>query len=146
MLPSITSRTRDIPVVDLFDIFFNDLNWYRPTKAAIKPYSEFSVPVDVEEREGEYLITAEVPGVNKEDIDITLEKNQLTLKINKTEDREESKSKYLYKERKALSFNRTIKLPSNLVNEDIKAHLDQGVLHVIVRKSPESQPKKITIN
>jgi len=142
MLPSVNNRIRDLPSFDLFDSFFNDWH-YKPT---VKRNSYFTMPINVEEREEEYLITAELPGINREDIDITLEKNKLNLKINGSEQKEEKTTKYLYKERKSYSGNRTISLPTNITEDKINANLSEGILNITVQKVPEEQIKKITIN
>lgn len=89
-------------------------------------------------------ITAELPGVKIEDLDITLEEDSLTLKGQRFSDSGDDIS-YHRKEREEGQFNRVISLPVRIVPEEGKATMKNGVLVVTLPKAEEAKPKKIEI-
>ena len=96
---------------------------------------------NIEELENEYLVTVEVPGVSKKDINIDYEDNYLTISVEKKE--EISDKKYLRKEITEASYQRSFYLEN--VNEDkIKAKLEDGILNIKIEKvKQEVKNKKI---
>lgn len=90
--------------------------------------------VDVEERENDYLVEAELPGVRKEEVSVSLNENYLTISVSRHAETEEKTKNYLYRERRAASMSRNLYLP-NAKREGIRAKLDGGVLTVTVPKS-----------
>jgi len=90
--------------------------------------------VDVEERENDYLVEAELPGVKKEEISVELHDNYLTISVSRHAETEQKTKNYLHRERRAASMSRNIYLP-NSKREGIRAKLDGGVLTVTVPKS-----------
>ena len=99
---------------------------------------------NIEELENEYLVTVEVPGVSKKDINIDYEDNYLTISVEKKE--EISDKKYLRKEITEASYQRSFYLEN--VNEDkIKAKLEDGILTIKIEKiKQEVKNKKIRID
>lgn len=99
---------------------------------------------NIEELENEYLVTAEVPGVSKKDINIDYEDNYLTISVEKKE--ESTDRKYLRKEITEASYQRSFYLEN--VNEDkIKAKLEDGILTIKIEKlKQEVKNKKIRID
>lgn len=99
---------------------------------------------NIEELENEYLVTVEVPGVSKKDINIDYEDNYLTISVEKKE--EISDKKYLRKEITEASYQRSFYLEN--VNEDkIKAKLEDGILNIKIEKvKQEVKNKKIRID
>jgi len=126
----------------LFDDFANGHRW---------PFAngrDMSMPqIDVSETEGEITIEAELPGVDENDIDVTVSDNLLTIKGEKKQEKEEKKKNYHVTERSYGSFSRSMMLPFDADPKKIKAGFDAGVLKITLPKSPEveSKVKKIAI-
>jgi len=110
---------------NMMEEFFSD--W--PFRRAIDAFK-----VDVQERENDYLVEAELPGVRKEEVSVTLEDKRLTIAVNRMAETEEKTKNYIHRERRAASASRHIYLPG-AKSEGIKARLENGVLTVTVPKS-----------
>ncbi len=93
--------------------------------------------VDVSETEKEYVLTAELPGMDEKDIDIAISNNVLTIKGEKREEHEEKDRNYYYMERSFGSFCREFPLPSEVDEDKIEATFKKGVLTVTLPKLPE---------
>ena len=102
--------------------------------------------VDIYEKEDKFVIKAEVPEINREDIQINLENNVLTLKGERKFEKQEEKENYHRAERYYGMFQRSFTLPSTVDSEKIKASLDKGVLTIEIPKKEEVKPKKIEID
>jgi len=133
------------PMDQLLDSFF-----YGTSVPADKPlYSSF--PVDVEERESSYVLTADLAGFSDDEVDITLNDGLLTItaskmkKAEKSGDKEEE-LKYLLRERINRKYRRSFSLPKDADREAIKASLKNGLLDLTIGKNPESKPVSIKIN
>lgn len=122
-----------------FDDFFRD-----PFFARV---SSWTAPIraDVKETDKEYVVEAEMPGVNKEDIIIDLNNDMLTLGVDIKQERNENEEGYIYKERRSGSFRRSFAVP-NIKNEDVKASYKDGLLTIILPKAePDKKARKIVI-
>ncbi len=104
----------------------------------------FSPSIDLLETEDSFVLYAELPGVDKKDLELSVENNVLSLKGEKKEQKE-SKG-FFRKETWAGSFRRTVALPQTADSEKVKAELANGVLQVTVGKREESKPRRITVN
>ena len=103
--------------------------------------------MDLVEREGQFEITAELPGIDEKDIEIQLSNRLLTIKAEKKEEKQEERKDYHLSERRYGSLQRSFEIPE-LVNADqISATFAKGVLTVRMPKSPEAQKseKKIQV-
>lgn len=109
--------------------------------------SRWMPPVAVSETKDELLLTAELPGMNEDDIGIELENNVLTISGEKTEIREEDdeERKYHVYERSFGSFSRSFTLPRTVDGANIVATFENGVLTVKLPKMPEAKGRKISI-
>lgn len=107
----------------------------------------FSPSVDLREEENKYLLDADVPGMSEDEIDVDLHDNILTLKGEKKSERETKDKDYLCVERSYGSFRRDIALDAEVDQNNIKAELKNGVLHVELPKKAgaKSTHKKIPI-
>jgi HSP20 family protein len=107
---------------------------------------EFMPSFEVKETKDAYVFRADVPGVKDEDIEITLTGTRLTITGKReAEQQEQSDTFYVY-ERSYGTFTRSFTLPEGVDTEHIRTELKDGVLHVIVPKKPEAQPKRITVH
>ena len=103
--------------------------------------------VNVEETGDQLVLTAEVPGMTAEDIDIELENNVLTIRGEKSFEREENEDdkRYHLWERRYGSFQRSFTLPRTVRGDDIKADYQNGILTIRMPKSPEAKSRKIHV-
>ena len=104
---------------------------------------DFYPAVDVYEDIDKIIVEAEIPGIKPKDIEITLNKNVLTIGGKRIV--EEDKRKYWRTERSAGSFIRSFTLPSLVEAEKIDASYNNGILKVCIPKKPEVVPRKIEI-
>ena len=102
--------------------------------------------VDIYDREGEIVIKAELPGLEKKDITIDVKDRVLTLKGERTYDNEVNDDKYYRRERAFGKFERSFSLPDGLDAEKIKADYKDGLLSVEIPKPEKEKPKQITIH
>jgi len=102
---------------------------------------------DMKEGENEYTLSAELPGLSEDDIDLSVANGMITLKGEKTEEKKDEKANYHLTERRYGSFQRAFRLPENVDEAKIKASFDKGVLTVTMPKSKDGkhQERKIKI-
>ena len=130
------------------DMFSNRLSrvfgdaWDSP-----EPTGSWIPAVNVEEAADELLLTAELPGMNEEDINVDIENNILTIHGEKREEREEGGEGHKYDvwERRYGSFHRAFTLPLSVQADAIKADFDGGILTVRLPKAPEAKGRTIKI-
>lgn len=104
-----------------------------------------SFKVDVCDNEKEYIVQAEIPGANKEDVEVEMEKGRLTIAIKKEENKDEETKNYIHKERRTASMSRSIYL-ADAQDSEITAKLENGILEIIVPKVEKTNAvKKIEI-
>ncbi len=107
-----------------------------------------SVPaVDVVEKEKEYQLLAELPGLDEKDVEVSVADDILTIKGEKKEEKEEKAKNYYVSERRYGTFQRSFQLPAGVDAEKIEANFQKGILTVTLPKAPEAlkKEKKIAI-
>jgi len=108
--------------------------------------SEFMPPVSIREDGDKLVLEAELPGMTEKDIEIEFENNILTIRGEKSHEREEHDGeRYHVWERQYGSFQRSFTLPRTVRGEDVSASFDDGVLTVVLPKTPEAKGRKIQI-
>ncbi|TBE41349.1 Hsp20/alpha crystallin family protein (plasmid) [Rhizobium leguminosarum] len=110
-------------------------------------FSRGMLAVDLVESDKAFELSAELPGVDAKDLDVTLADGVLTIKGEKNEAKEEKENDYYLSERRYGSFHRSLELPRGVDSEKIEAKFSNGVLKVTLPKTPERQKndKKITV-
>ena len=103
--------------------------------------------VDVVEDEKAYTVTAELPGIEEKDLDVTVSNGMLVIKGEKKQEKEEKTKNYYLSERSFGSFQRSFSLPDGVDHDKIGANFSKGVLTVTVPKSVDAQKaqKKIEV-
>jgi HSP20 family protein len=98
--------------------------------------------IDIVESAKEFTLTAELPGIDQKDIDVSVEDGMLTIRGEKTEEKkeEEDKKVYLY-ERTYGSFQRSFALPPMVDGANVAAEFEKGVLKIHLPKSADAKPK-----
>jgi HSP20 family protein len=123
----------------MFDDFFT-YSW-----PEMRNIANDSFKLDVEDNEGNYVISAELPGVKKDEVNLTLEDGNLCISIEREEKVDKSDENYIHRERRYSSMQRSVYLVDADINE-VKAKLDEGVLTIEVGKQASvSENKKIEI-
>lgn len=101
--------------------------------------------VDVREDADHLYVEAELPGFTKDDVDITLENQTLTISAERKEEKEE-KGELLLHERRYRQFLRSFTLPPTVDEKSVDAKLADGVLKITLNKREETKPRKISVN
>ena len=104
-----------------------------------------SPSVDIFENDNEVVVKAEMPGMEAKDIDVRLENNVLTLKGERTFEKETKEENYHRIEREYGTFTRSFALPGAVTGEKVTAEYKDGVLKVVLPKKEETKPKAIKV-
>ena len=152
------SETSDQPIIPfwrqgwteidrVFDNFRKDFErtlWF-PTMT-IPSFSVSSLSCDVVDEGDHYVITTEMPGVSKEDIKLNVSDNTIEISAEHKEEEEEKKKNFVRKERKSVSYHRTLPLPEKVDSSKATAKLNNGILTVEITKvNPTPKPKRASI-
>lgn len=95
--------------------------------------------IDISEKDDEILVSAELPGLEEKDVDVTLSDNVLLIRGEKKLEKEEKERGYTYTERSYGSFERRIPIDAEVLSDKVSAVFKNGVLTVTLPKSPEAQ-------
>ncbi len=107
--------------------------------------ADWAPRVDVMEQKDSYIIKAEMPGVNKDDVRITLHENVLSIRGEKKQEKEEKDVNYHRIERSYGTFERQFALPTGVKSDKIDASYKDGILTVPLPKVEEAKPKEIEV-
>lgn len=134
-------------VLEPFRLMRNLFRWdpYReffPEEAA----SSFMPSFDVKETSDAYVFLADMPGIRKEDLDLQLAGNRLTISGKRESDSASDNGRLYSQERSFGTFTRTFSLPEDVESGKVAAELKDGVLRLSVPKSPEVRPQKISVS
>lgn len=127
------------PVPERFLRRFPSLRWMRE-------FEEVSPAVDMYDKKDEIVVKAEVPGVEKENIKISISDNMLTIKGEMKKEEEIKEEDYYYSERSYGSFSRSLTLPAKVVENKVKAEFKDGILEIHLPKAAESKAKEIKVD
>lgn len=136
----------------LFDDFGLS-SWQRPSRSMfdVEPFSRGergfakALAVDIAERDKDFEVTAELPGMDEKDIDVKFADGVLTIKGEKKEETEEKQKDYYRSERSFGSFQRVFRVPDGVAADKIEANFKNGVLTVVLPKSEEAQKREMKI-
>ncbi len=156
MSKALTRRSENLPFFGARDPFFTpffdrffDLDPFR--SEALASSEELSkgnwLPaVDVKETADAYVVHAELPGLSKEDIQVTLENNVLRLSGERRFEKKDEKDNYHRIERAYGTFSRSFTLGAGTMADKVKAEFKDGVLTITIPKSEETKPRAIAIH
>ena len=150
-----TERTRELTPFEEMEKYFENL-WHRrwsrsmawdwPRLADLeKPFAGKLPKVDVIDREKDVLLKAEVPGVKKDDLKVSVTDHTITIKGETSHEEKEEKGEFYRSERTHGAFSRTITLPADVDSEHAKANYKDGLLEVIVPKVKKAQSKIVEV-
>ena len=137
--PAVAYLNRE-PFARLFETFLTETQGEEVSNRNWVP------PVDIQETEEGYRLQAELPGLTKEDIDITLENNILRLSGERKFERDVKKESFHRVERTYGTFSRAFTLPQQVNAEGVQAGFENGVLTILVPKAEQAKPRKISIS
>jgi HSP20 family protein len=101
--------------------------------------------VDIREDQDHFYVEAELPGFKKEEVDITLEDQTLTISAERRSESKDKKGDVLLNERRYSRFLRSFTLPPTVDEQTVNAKLADGVLTITLNKREETKPRKITV-
>lgn len=130
---------------DRFASLFGRLPLRRADERESMTLAQWAPLVDIAEDENEYLIKAELPGVDKKDVKVTLENGDLMISGERKSEKEEKGKTYHRVERVYGSFTRSFSLPTDADPNKIDARFKEGVLEVHVAKGEHAKPKQIEV-
>jgi HSP20 family protein len=143
-MPDLTPRrNNDSPAektgTDLFDMFKSNLldDFMDMTRSGFR--------TDIKEHEDEYVIEAELPGLDKDNITLEINNNNLIISANKEEIIENKGENYIRRERRTGSYQRSFRL-ENVEKDEIEAQYENGILEINLPKKEEGQESRQTID
>jgi len=135
--------------MDEFDRLQDEINklfdWTYPSNRGLFDRS-LSPAVDVVETSDEIVLTCDLPGVKKEDLDLSISRNVITIKGEKKGEQKKEGSRIFRKETWSGSFQRTLSLPETVDPDKVEASMKDGVLTVKIAKREEVKPRQISVN
>ena len=134
-------RRNLVPLPREIDRFFSNFGMDMDSSDTV-----WSPSVDISETEKSYEVIAEIPGMDKKDIKISVQENVLLLSGEKKKEEEKEGHNYHRIERSYGKFERSFKLPTDVKADEIKAKYKDGVLSVEIPKAEEVKPKEITVS
>lgn len=135
----------------MFDNYFSR-GWMRPLQSdwpsfsgLAQPFEGKSPSVDVIERDDVVIVKAELPGVDKKDIDVSVTNNTVTIKGSTSHEEKEEKGDYYRCEISRGSYSRTLSLPAEVDEEKTKAKIKDGILELTLPKLTRSKRHSVKI-
>ena len=142
-------RRNDLdPFNDLIDLQSNINRLFNMSlggRGAAQPVA-WTPNVDIYKEDDSFVMKTELPGLQKEDIDVSVQDNVVTLKGEKKYEKEIDEENYYHSERSFGSFQRSFELPAPVEREKVKASFKDGVLEVKLPLAEEAKPKQIQVN
>ncbi len=147
-----TRPARTLPVstdsLEPFRIMRNLFRWdpFQEPSLLGEAGTAFMPSFDVKETSEAYVFAADMPGIHTGDLDVQLAGNRLTISGKREPEQFKEGERFYSQERSYGAFSRTFSLPEEVESNKVVADLRDGVFHLMVPKSPEVRPQKITIN
>ena len=134
--------------VNLFNQFNDEMNRYfsLTREGAANQEQDWMPAVDIREEDSRYLLTADIPGVDRKDVEITLEEGVLTVKGERSTKTEVAEEGYRRRERTYGTFMRQFTLPETVDTGSISATVKDGVLEIEIPKQDKPEPRRITVS
>jgi HSP20 family protein len=137
-----TAIVRVDPILEEFERVFGDA--WTPWKPVLAT-AGIGMQLDVHETKDELLVKADLPGIDRDNVHITLEDGTLRIEAEKKEDKTEDGTTWYIRERSFGKHSRLIEMPFRIASEKISATLDKGVLEIKLPKAEEAKPKQIEV-
>lgn len=108
--------------------------------------AEWAPAVDIREEEDKYVVSADIPGVDPKDIEVTVDNNVLTISGKRESEKREEREGYRRVERSSGRFFRRFVLPETVDDSKVSAKSDKGVLNITIPKSEKQKAKRIKVS
>jgi HSP20 family protein len=105
----------------------------------------WAIPLDMVQQGDNFIVKASVPGVNPEDIDVSIENDVLAIRGQTKEEREHQEGNYLMRERRSGSFYRALRLPDTLDADQAQLHYEHGVLSITFPRIESKRARRLQI-
>ena len=126
----------------IFDNFFHPALWDKDSESTWN----WEPVADIYENDDHFVVVAELPGVDKKDIQVSVNGRILTLSGERTTNKEVKEESYCHRERSYGRFERSFTLPVDVDNEKVNADYKDGVLKIVIPKQETTKPRKITVH
>ena len=150
-----TEEPRGLMALDDFDRWFDDMlsrRWMSPLDLKFPRFPSLHIPsfiempkVDIIETDDEIKVHAALPGIKKEDLDVTLSNQPLTIKASTNKEATEEKGEFYRREISRGEFQRTLILPSSVDSDKAKASFKDGMLEIVLPKLEKTKRRSIEI-
>lgn len=150
-MPSLLERDFDSIFDEFRRSFESMMRTYYPMAERVRELDVLPIryaPLDFIDEGDHYLIHAELPGFTKEDVEVQIKNDQLSIRAKKETQTEEEEKNYLYQERAFSAFERSVAFPEEVDPSKAKGSMKDGVLELKVPKKepkPEEKPRKIEL-
>ncbi len=139
-------------MMDRFQKEFENF-WEQPPRAHYErflrhpfvPFKGIIPSVDLEDRGKDFKLTVDLPGFSKENIDVEVAEDSVTVQAKQSKTEEEKQKNYVRHERAAQTYYRRIQLPEDVKSDDAKANLNNGTLEIVLPKKEPKETKKLNI-
>jgi HSP20 family protein len=147
MLPMLRDREGSVPRLSRLDQLFNETlaDWFGGRVTEALERGGWFPAVDIREEEGVLTFVADLPGLERDDVEVTLENNVLTVKGERRSEVEEKRDTYHRVERSFGAFTRSFALPHGVDAGKVSAKFTNGVLTLTIPKTEAAKPHKISI-
>lgn len=125
----------------MFDQFFRGWDF----SGFVQEAGTWSPSIDLSETDDNIVVKAEIPGIDPKEVNISIQENNLILKGEKKEEKEEKGKNYYRMERRYGKFSRSIELPASVDIDKINAVCKNGIIEITLPKKEEVRPKQISV-
>ncbi len=124
--------------------------WGQPPKVHyerfMRPFKTMMPSVDVEDRGKDFRLTVDLPGFSKENVDVEVVEDAVTIQAKQTKAVEETQKNFIRHERAAQTYYRRVPLPEAVLSDEAKANLNNGILEIVLPKKAPKETKKLQID
>lgn len=139
----ITRRRPGDPMSELMSFITTDPFFRRTLSNG--PEDDGGMALDISERDGRLVVRADLPGFDRDQIDVQIHKGVLTIRGERATETESKDEKYYRRERRFGAVARSIALPGNITDEHVDASFENGVLTLTITQPEVARPKKVAI-
>ena len=137
-------RSRN-PYFRLVDDLLNDARPWLDNEGELEGRG-FSLALDVEENAEAYIVRANLPGINQDNIAVNIHDDTLTISAETAAENRDQNSKMLIRERRFGKFSRSLRFPTIVNGDAVEASFENGVLHISLPKADHVKPRQIPVN
>ncbi len=123
--------------------------WGQPPRAHyerfMRPFKTMMPSVDVEDRGKDFRLTVDLPGFDKENVDVEVTEDAVVVQAKQAQATEEKQKNYVRHERAAQTYYRRIQLPETVISDESTANLNNGILEIVLPKKAPKETKKLKV-